>query len=234
MSTLIHHPMSAGSRAIRLCVAEYGLDLHLVEEKVWQRREEFLALNPAATLPILMVDRGGGEPVPIIGASVVAEYLDETHGVLQRDKRLFPEDPIERAEIRRIADWALVKLEAEVTRYAVNERVTKRQMTAAEGGGSPDSGALRAARTNIRYHLNYLEWLASTRNWMAGEKLSYADLAVGGACSILDYLGEIDWEEHLILKEWYARLKSRPSFRPLLSDRLRGLPPVSHYVDLDF
>ena len=94
--------------------------------------------------------------------------------------------------------------------------------------------ALRAARANIKYHLKYLDWLTATRNWMAGEHMTHADLAAAAAISVLDYLGEIEWGEEVHLKDWYARLKSRPSFRPLLADRLRGMPPVSHYVDLDF
>ena len=229
MPTLYHNTMSAGSRAIRLMMGEYDLDLQLVEEQTWQRREEFLALNPAGTLPVLVE----GES-PVVGAQVIAEYLDETHGVLKRDRRLYPEDPMERAEMRRIVDWALIKLESEVTRYAVHELVTKRLMPSSLGGGAPDSQALRAARANIRYHLKYLGWLTSTRNWLAGERMTQADLAAAAAISVLDYLGEIEWAEEPQLKDWYARIKSRPSFRPLLADRLRGMPPVSHYVDLDF
>ena len=229
MLTLYHDTLSAGSRAIRLMMAEYELDLQLVEERTWERREEFLSLNPASTLPVLMDGKA-----PIVGAQVIAEYLDETHGVLKRERRLFPEDPKERAEMRRIIEWALVKFESEVTRYLIHERVTKRQMPSHVGGGAPDSQALRAARANIKYHLKYFGWLAATRDWMAGDSLSHADLAVAASFSVLDYMGEVEWIEEPQLKDWYARIKSRPSFRPLLADRLRGMPPVSHYVDLDF
>ncbi len=229
MFTLYHNTMSAGSRAVRLMLAEYDLDMTLHEENLWERRVEFLEINPAATLPVLI-----DGSTNVVGAHAVCEYLDETHGVLKREKRLFPEDPVARAEMRRLADWALTKLEAEVTRYLVHERVTKRLMPASAGGGAPDSQALRAARSNIRYHLDYLGWLANTRSWLAGETITHADLAAASSISVLDYLGEIDWSEVTALKDWYARIKSRPSFRPLLADRLRGMPPVSHYVDLDF
>lgn len=229
MITLFHNTMSAGSRTVRLLLSEYDIDVTLEEEHVWERREAFLTINPAATLPVLIEDQKA-----VIGAQVVCEYLDETRGVMKRDQRACPEDPHGRAEMRRLVDWSLVKLENEVTRYAVHERVTKRQMPAGAGGGAPDSQALRAARANIRYHLKYLGWLASTRNWLAGDTMTCADLAVAASLSILDYLGEIEWAEESALKDWYARMKSRPSFRPLLADRLRGMPPVSHYVDLDF
>lgn len=201
----------------------------MVEERLWERRPEFLAINPAATLPVLV----GSESV-VIGVGPIAEFLDETEGALKRERRLYPEDSTKRAEMRRIVDWALVKLENEVTRYIVNERVTKRVMPNDAGNRSPDSQALRAARTNIKYHLDYIGWLAATRNWLAGDRMTFADVAVAGAMSVLDYLGEVPWEERQELREWYARIKSRPSFRELLQDRVRGVPPVAHYVDLDF
>ena len=223
-------PFAANCRFVRLAFGEYGEELALIEEKPWSRRREFLTLNPAGTLPVLLAE---GD-VPIVGAVVIAEYLDETRGVLKRDRRSFAEDPIDRAEIRRLTDWYLQKAEGEVTRHLVRERALKPLMPSADGGGSPDSGAIRAARSNIKQHMKYTNWLAGTRNWLAGPRLSYADLAAAGALSVLDYLGEIGWSDYPAARDWYTRLKSRPSFRPLLSDRVRGLSPVSHYGDLDF
>ncbi|MEL6750958.1 MAG: glutathione S-transferase family protein [Pseudomonadota bacterium] len=231
MTLLYHTPLHAGSRMVRLVLAEYDVPFQLVDEALWQRREEFLAINPAATLPVLVDDEA-----TIIGAGPIGEYCDETRGALAREERLFPDTPVARAEMRRMCDWALLKLENEVTRYLVTERVTKRQMPSDAGGGAPDSQALRAARANMRYHLAYLSWIAATRSWIAGERMSQADLAVAGALSVLDYLGEVDWEntDAAPLRDWYARMKSRPAFRPLLADHLRGIAPVSHYADLDF
>lgn len=230
MLTLFHHPMFASCRFVRLAFGEYGEELALIEEKPWVRRKEFLALNAAGTLPVLLAE---GD-VPIVGAGVISEYLDETRGVLKREKRLFAEDPMERAEIRRLVDWYLVKADSEVTRHLVRERVLKPQMPSDMGGRSPDSAAIRAARANIRQHMKYTNWLAGTRHWLAGPRITYADLAAAATISVLDYLGEIDWSGQSAAREWYARVKSRPSFRPLLGDRVRGLSPVSHYADLDF
>ena len=230
MLTLFHHQMLPTCRFVRLSFGEYGEELALIEEKPWTRRKEFLTLNPAGTLPVLLAE---GD-VPIVGAQVVAEYLDETRGVLKRDKRLFAEDPIDRAEIRRLTDWYLSKMEGEVTRHLVRERVLKPLMPETVGGGAPDSAAIRAARANIRQHMKYTNWLAGTRAWLAGPRISYADLAAAATLSVLDYLGEIDWSEYVAVREWYTRVKSRPSFRPLLADRVRGLSPVAHYADLDF
>ena len=230
MLTLFHHPMYASCRFVRLTFGEYGEEIALIEERPWDRRKEFLTLNPAATLPVLLAE---GD-TPIVGAAIVAEYIDETRGILKRDKRLMAEDPLERAEIRRLMDWYLTKTEGDVSRHLVRERVLKPLMPSEQGGGSPDSAAIRAARANIRQHLKYTNWLAGTRNWLAGPRLTYADLAAAATLSVLDYLGEITWRDHPAARDWYSRMKSRPSFRPLLADRVRGLSPVSHYADLDF
>lgn len=230
MLTLFHHPLLASCRFIRLAFGEYGEEIELIEEKPWARRKEFLALNAAGSLPVLLAE---GD-VPIIGATVISEYLDETRGALKRDKRLLAENPMDRAEIRRLIDWYLGKTDAEVTRHLVRERVFKPHMPPEQGGGSPDSSAIRAARTNIKQHLKYTNWLAGSRNWLAGSRITYADIAAAATFSVLDYLGEVDWREHPAARDWYARVKSRPSFRPLLNDRVRGISPVAHYADLDF
>ncbi len=230
MLTLFHHPLFASCRFVRLAFGEYGEELALIEEKPWTRRKEFLTLNPAGTLPVLLAE---GD-VPVVGAAVIAEYLDETRGALKRDRRLLAENPIDRAEIRRLVEWYLVKAEGEVTRHLVRERALKPLMPSAQGGGSPDSAAIRAARANIRQHMKYTNWLAGTRNYLSGPRITYADLAAGATLSVLDYLGEVRWSEYPAAREWYARVKSRPSFRPLLADRVRGVSPAANYADLDF
>lgn len=230
MLTLFHHPLFASCRFVRLIFAEYGEEIALIEEKPWTRRKDFLSLNPAGTIPVLLAE---GD-LPVIGAAVIGEYLDETRGVMKRDRRLFADDPFDRAEIRRLVDWYLVKTEADVTRHLVLERAFKPLMSAEQGGGSPNAAAIRAGRANIKQHMKYTNWLADTRNWLGGNRLSYADMAGAAALSVLDYLGEIAWREYPAARDWYSRVKSRPSFRSILSDRMRGLSPASHYADLDF
>ncbi|MFZ1813172.1 MAG: glutathione S-transferase family protein [Rhizobiaceae bacterium] len=230
MLRLYHHPMSAPSRYVRLLLAEYALSAEMTEERAWARRPEFLALNPAGTLPV-MID---GEGDSICGATVAGEFLDETAGAMMRERRLMPENPHARAEVRRLVEWFTVKFEAEVARYLVTERVYKQLMSRDEGGGSPDASLIRAGRANLKNHLRYAAWLAASRNWLAGTRISHADMAAAAAFSVMDYLGEIAWENEPAARDWYARMKSRPSFRPLLADKVAGLPPASHYIDLDF
>ncbi|HZG31525.1 glutathione S-transferase [Ensifer adhaerens] len=230
MPVLYHHTMSSASRFIRLVLAEYGLPVELTEEQPWEMRKEFIKFNPAGTLPVLVDDNMRA----LCGATVISEFLDETSGILKRDKRLLAEDPFQRAEIRRLTEWFLVKMEADVTKPLVRERIFKLQMPPTLGGGAPDSKILRMARGNIREHLKYVSWLAGSRTYLAGSRLSYADLAAAAALSELDYLGEITWADAPQARDWYQRIKSRPSFRPLLTERVRGVTPVSHYADLDF
>jgi len=230
MFTLFHHPFCPHSRFIRLALGEYGLDVRLVEERVWERREAFLALNPAGTTPVLTAD---GQPT-IPGAGVIAEYLDERYGAVLGERRLLPAAMAERIEVRRLMAWFNDKFFEEASGPLVTERIYKRFMSGEDGGGAPTTDVIRAAKTNVRYHLAYIGWLAQRRNYLAGERLSYADLAAAAHLSAIDYLGDVPWIEDDAAKAWYARVKSRPSFRPLLSEWLAGVPASRTYVDLDF
>lgn len=230
MLTLFHHPICPHSRFVRLALEEYGVSPRLVEERVWERREEFLEFNPAATTPVLVEE--GTPPVP--GAGVIAEYLDETRGLTLGEFRLLPADLAGRVEVRRLLIWFNDKFFDEVSGALAMERVYKRYIPASRGGGSPDTETLRAAKSNIKYHLAYIGWLVRKRDWLAGDRLTYADLAAAAHLSAVDYLGDVPWDEDETAKNWYARIKSRPSFRALLEEALPGLPPASSYANLDF
>jgi glutathione S-transferase len=226
MATLLHYPLCPFSRSVRLALAECGIEAELAEERPWEWRAEFLALNPAGSLPVLISDADG----PISGAYAISEYLGETiasGGGFQP----FPGDATGRAEVRRLVDWFHRKFHDEVTNYLVEEKVFRRF---GPKSASPDMEAMRAGHENLRYHLTYIGHLAEKRSWLAGDALSFADLAAAAHLSALDYLGEVPWEDHEPAKHWYALLKSRPSFRPLLADRVAGFIPSGTYADLDF
>jgi len=230
MMMLFHHPFCPHSRFVRIALAEYGVEVRLVEERTWERREPFLGLNPAGTTPVLVQE---GHP-PIPGAPIIAEYLDEIHGAPMAERRLLPQTMDTRVEVRRLTGWFNDKFFEEVSGPLVTERVYKLSMPAEQGGGSPDSHAIRAARKNIGYHLAYIEWLLGRRDWLAGDRMSYADLAAAAQLSIADYLGDVPWNDDGAAKSWYAHMKSRPSFRPILGDMHPGVPPSPSYADLDF
>src|ERR1700746_1937078 len=211
-------------------LGEYGVAARLVEERVWERREAFLLLNPAGTTPGL----GGGGPSAAPRADIISEYLDETRGAELEGRRLLPTEPGTRVEVRRLTGWFNAKFFEEVTNLIVVERIYKRHMSVNQGGGPPDTQTIRAARSNIRYHLAYIGWLMRARTWLAGERLSYADLAAAAHLSVADYLGDVPWNEDEGAKNWYARVKSRASLRTILADTLPGIPPSATYADLAF
>jgi glutathione S-transferase len=230
MLTLFHHPFCPHSRFVRLIFEELGLKPRLVEERTWERRQDFLALNPAGTTPVLVEE--GAPPVP--GSAVIAEYLCETRGDQLAAFGLMPREPSARVEVRRLAGWFNDKFFEEASGPFVMERIYKRYIPAANGGGPPDTDTLRAARANIRYHLAYIGWLVRTRDWLAGDNLTFADLAAAAHMSAVDYLGEVPWDADATARAWYARIKSRPAFRALLTETLPGLQPAPSYADLDF
>jgi len=230
MLTLFHHPFCPHSRFIRLALGEHNLPAELAEERVWERRNDFLVLNPAGTTPVLVEEDGPAVP----GAAIIAEYLDETRGAELGDRRFLPEDLEGRVEVRRLMAWFNDKFFTEVSGPLVTERFYKRHMQVDQGGGPPDTDIIRAAKSNIRYHMAYIGWLVRTRDWLAGERLTYADLAAAAHLSAADYLGDVPWNEDEAAKNWYARVKSRPSFRAILADSHAGIPPSKTYADLDF
>lgn len=231
MAQLYYHPFCPHSRFIRIVMAEYGMEPEMIEERTFERRQDFLILNPANTTPVLT---DGQMVSAIVGPNVIAEYLDETRGLALGARRLMPEDPAGRVEVRRLLEWFNTKFFAEVTQWLVQEKVFKRQMRSDQGGGAPDMELVRAARHNIRYHLRYIGWLVQSRNWLAGDRMTYADLAAAAHLSSVDFLGDVPWGEDEAAKHWYARVKSRPSFRAILNDRLPGITPSPEYADLDF
>ena len=222
MRFLYHLPLSPYCRKVRLVLAEKRLPFELKVERVWERRAEYLAMNPAATVPTLEEDNG----LAIPDSAVICEYLDEAYP----DTSLLGATLGERVEVRRLAAWFDGKFDMEVTRNLNGEKYFKR----ISGIGHPNGTALRAGYANLREHLQYIGWLAETRKWLAGSFMSLADFAAAAHLSVLDYQGDVDWSVSPSAHDWYARMKSRPSFRPLLTDRVPGFTPPAHYADLDF
>lgn len=228
MPTLFHQPLDVASRFTRLVLGEYGVVADCQVEKIWDRRRAFVLMSPAATVPVLQEDDG----LVVVGAGPIAAYLAESRADLGAP--LFPKDVALRAEVRRLMDWALVLLEADVSATLVHEKALKRQIPQELGGGAPNTSAMRIARENCKWHHDYIAHLLATRDWVAGERMTLADLAFAAALSSLDYLGEIAWVDHPVTKNWYAKVKSRPSFAPILTERVTGVIPPSYYDDPDF
>jgi glutathione S-transferase len=222
MRTLFHIWLSPQCRKVRLQLATKALDFEMKVEKVWDRRPEFLAVNPAGSVPVLVEPDGR----VIAAHNAIVEYIEEVYP----DPPLIGVDPGSRAEVRRLVAWFDEKFGQEVTDNLVEEKIMKRFL----GMGEPNSSAIRAGHANIHHHLEYIAWLIERRKWLAGDEFSLADIAAAAHLSAVDYLGDVPWDDHEAAKEWYMKVKSRPAFRPLLADSIPGCPPPKHYADLDF
>ncbi len=221
MIRLFHVPLSPFCRKVRLSLAEKKLEVELVEERYWEKSTDFLRRNPAGKVPVLKMD---GKI--LTESAAICEYIEEMHPT----PVLMPNDPEGRYEVRRLVSWFDDKFHNEVTANLLYERVNKKVM----GKGYPESSAIKAGAKAVKYHLDYMGWLLDQRRWLAGNTMTLADFAAAAHLSALDYISDVDWNRNENVREWYAKIKSRPAFRSLLADNVSGFPPPNHYADLDF
>lgn len=221
MAKLFHVPLSPFCRKVRLSLAEKKIECELVEERYWEKDADFLRRNPAAKVPVIKIDGR-----TMAESTAICEYLEEVYP----DVPLMPEAPEDRYEVRRLVGWFDDKFHNEVTSKLVYERVNKKIM----GQGYPDSRNVKEGAKAIKFHLDYMAWLLDQRRWLAGDKMTLADFAAAAHLSSLDYISDVDWNRSETVKDWYAKIKSRPAFRSILADQIPGFPPPPHYANLDF
>jgi len=222
---LYHWPLDPSSREVRLALAEKRLSFSACRLELPSDTKKLSQLNPSGRTPVLTEEQPGGTHI-ICESRAILEYLEETRPAVS----LLPSDPIDRAEVRRLMSWFSDKFQAEVLGYLLFERLEKPLL----GLGSPDAAAMREGKRYLRAHLAVLEELTQERNWLAGDNFSLADISAAAALSCLDYFGDVPFAQFEHVKSWYVRLKSRPSFRPLLSDSFPGITPIADYANLDF
>lgn len=221
MNRLFHFPLSPFCRKVRLTLAEKKIEVELIEEKYWEQQPDFLRRNPAGKVPVLRLD---------------GHVLSESQAICELIEEKYPEPPLmpkraeERYEVRRLCAWFDDKFHDEVTSKLLYERVHKK----VQGLGYPDSKNVKTGAAKIKYHLDYLGWLLDQRRWLAGDAMTLADFSAAAHLSCLDYISDVDWNRNATVKDWYAKIKSRPSFRTILVDQVPGFPPPAHYADLDF
>ena len=216
-------PLCPYSRKVRFLMAEKGITYELVRESPWETRDEFLDLNPAGTTPVLVADDGNAV---LADSQAICEYFEET----VEQFALISGSALSRAEVRRLVAWLDQIFYRDVVAPLLNERMIKRIVSRT----SPDAGALRDAMRKANTHMDYMDYLLDHRSWLAGGTLSLADITAAAHISVADYLGGIDWEGHQPTKRWYAGIKSRPSFRPLLAERMEIVTPPKYYDQPDF
>ena len=221
MNRLFHVPLSPFCRKVRLVLAEKKIEVELVEERYWEQDADFLRRNPAGKVPVLKLNG-----MFLAESQAICEYLDE----VEPTPPLMPRNPEERYEVRRLCGWFDDKFHNEVTRNLLYERVNKK----ITGQGYPESRNVKAGSRAVKVHLDYLHWLLDQRRWLAGDAMTLADFAAAAHLSALDYISDVDWNRSANVKDWYAKIKSRPAFRGILADQVPGFPPPAHYADLDF
>lgn len=226
MRTLFHMPFDPPSRFIRLILNEKRLTARFVEGRASAPESDLGRYNPALTIPVLIDETPSGAETAAAPAWAIVEYLEEVY----TNSPLLPATSAGRAETRRLLDWFCVKFETDVAALTCRVVIDGAQM----GRDGQDAARFQDSAEAIAWHFDYLSWLLERRTWLAGPALTAADLAGGAYLSVIDYLGLAPWQDFNSVKEWYARLKCRPSFRALLSERLEGRPPPAHYDNLDF
>ena len=221
MARLFHVPLSPFCRKVRLSLAEKKIEVELVEERYWEQDPDFLRRNPAGKVPVLKIDG-----LTMAESAPICEYLEEVYP----DPALLPKGAKARYEVRRMVSWFDDKFHNEVTSNLLYERVNKK----ITGAGYPDSKNVKFGAQRIKFHLDYMGWLLDHRRWLAGDVMTLADFAAAAHLSAQDYISDVDRNRNENVKDWYAKIKSRPAFRSILADHVSGFPPPRHYADLDF
>lgn len=222
MWQLYQFPLCPFSRKVRLLLSEKGVGYELQRENPWEGRDRFFTMNPAGRTPVLHEpDRN----LTLSDSRAICEYFEET----VEQTPLISGTANQRAEIRRLIALFDENFFGDVTEPLLYERMRKRLVM----GQSPDARYLREAMRLAHVHLDYVDYLIDNRPWLAGPTMTLADLAAAAQISVADYLGGIDWNGHEQARGWYLVLKSRPSFRPLLSERMDVIRPPEHYAEVD-
>ena len=223
MWQLYQFPICPFSRKVRLLLGEKGIEHALVRESPWLKRDEFIDMNPAGQTPVLVEDSKG---IVLVDSNVICEYFEET---VERSP-MIQGTALNRAEIRRLVAWFDDRLFGDVVEPLMIERMRKRLVNR----DPPDTRILRDAMKVGNSHLDYIDYLLDHRRWLGGPVLSLADLTAASHLSVADYLGGLDWRGHKQTMDWYAVMKSRPSFRSFLGERMEVIAPPPHYDKVDF
>ena len=222
MITLHHYYLCSSSRYIRLILEEHNITYETQLENFWKPQKDFLKINPAGHLPVLVNE----DNFPIIGANSCIEYIKD----LELRPKLFVDNYRDKAEINRLVHWFDVIFKKEVFDPIIYEKVFSRIVD----NISPNSDNIRAAFHNLDFHIQYFNYLLNSKNYFIKDELTYLDFLAAANFSVLDYLGLLNLKSYESMREWYFKIKSRPSFKTLLKDQIVGLNPHENYKNIDF
>lgn len=221
MVLLVHSSILPQCRKIRVLMAEKKILFVLKEENPWSLSKDIMKVNPAGELPVFIYDGN-----IIAGNYAISEFLEETY----TQNRLINGNNKQRAEVRRLIDWFDNKFQREVFQYIVGEKVYKRFSL----HKPPEAKRVQTGANNLRFHMEYIDWIVERNGYLTENGFSMADISAAAQLSVLDYLGDVPWENYTNAKLWYSKVKSRQSFKEILNDRIKGIYPSNHYTNLDF
>jgi glutathione S-transferase len=236
MIELWHATHSTCSQKVRLCLAEKRLPWtsHFVDLRRFQHLEPaFLALNPAAMVPVL---KDGGQVIR--ESLVINEYLDDACP----EPALRPRGALERARMR---EWTLYVAEeptwavkvpsfqknlrpelagrysqAEIEAIAAkmpNRETAARWVKAVRQGFSP--AEIEASMRRLAKTLERMEDQLQKSAWLAGEEYSLADVDMAPFVHRIAALDAAMVGARPGVADWYARMQAREAFRTAMSWR---------------
>lgn len=210
MRTLYHQMLDPSSRAIRIMLGEKRLECALLESDAEQ------------DLPVLVEE---SDLVTISDTHVITEYLNEAYP----EPDLLGYDALLRVDVRRIGYYFADSVKTTVTQPLLQHRLYGHLH-----GTAASPNAIASAKVALRDFLDFIATLDDNNNWLAGPSFSLADVFAAANIATLDYIGAIEWSEHLAVQRWYRRVKSRRSLNDILADRVDGMEPPAQYSDPDF
>ena len=195
-------------RRARIVLAEKGIvhEVRIIDlSKKEQLTPEFRAINPACTVPALVLDDGA----VLTDNAGIAAWAE----AVQPDPPLLGSTPLEKAAV---ASWNS-KIEGECF-MAIAEvlRNTSKGMVGRALPGPNDYAQIpelaERGRTRLLHFLDRFEAHMQGREWTALDRFSLADITAGVA---LDFAGwvKVDVNEgRPAIAAWRAKLAARPSF----------------------
>jgi glutathione S-transferase len=200
----LYNSVGPNPRMVRMFMAEKGIDIPKVEIDLRggeNRREPYSTkVNPAGQTPALELDDGS----VIAEITAICEYLDEKN---KNTPSLIGDTPEERAKTRmwtRRIDLNVCEPGGFGFRSGEGLKMFQTRMRtipeAAEG-----------MKAIARDKLTWLDGLMGSKPFVAGDKLTMADILL---FAFLDFMGNVGQKldpANKNLTAWFERMKARPS-----------------------
>ncbi|MFO1130090.1 MAG: glutathione S-transferase family protein [Rickettsiales bacterium] len=216
------------SRQVRILLEENELKNSIIKYNKNLSEEQknlFLKKNPFNIMPFLVVKNNiNNATFEVYGISNCINIVNS------KCKNLIPSDLEKKIITNNLLYVINTNFFEEITKIIIYEKITKYSVYKK----APDSLILSNVRKNLIKYLNYFAKMINVNTNLSTEQLSLADIALFSHISLLDYVNEIDWNKHEILKEWYLIIKSKPNFRKVLNEFIPGFVPSYSYKNLDF